>query len=163
MIKRVLIYNSGGGLGDALQILSLIDTLKEEFNSAKFYYLCAHKNHFSSNLVDFNSKIETLDLAIKYFGFRWWHSLVIKKKIKKYNIGTFDLIIDLQSKIRNTLILKMIPHKYFISQCLNFNFSKPKINVKKEKKISYTVLNAINFIFQKQCSQVRRRTRSRIN
>ena len=102
MINRVLFYNSGGGLGDALQILPLIDGIKKEFNAAEFFYLSSHENHFNSTLKDLNSKINTLNLNIKYFGFRWWHSLIIKNKIKKNNIEIFDLIIDLQSKVRNS-------------------------------------------------------------
>ena len=35
-----------------------------------------------------------------------------------------------------------------LSSCLNFNFCKPKINIKKEKKINCTILNAINYIFK---------------
>ena len=150
MINRVLFYNSGGGIGDAIQILPLINTLKKEFKSAKFYYLCAHENHFNSTLLDFNNKIETLDLKIKYFGFRWWHSLIIKKRLKKYNIMKFDLIIDLQSKIRNSLLLKMIPHKYFISSCLNFKISKPTIHLGKEKKINNKIIKAVNYLFKKE-------------
>ena len=115
MINRVLLYNSGGGIGDALQILPLINALKNEFKNASFFYLCSHENHFNSSLKDFNCSIETLNLDVKYFGFRWWHILFAKKKLKKKNIQLFDLIIDLQSKIRNTLILKSIPHKSFIS------------------------------------------------
>ena len=42
----------------------------------------------------------------------------------------------------------MLPHKYFISKCLNFKFSKPNLNIKKEKKINKTILNAINYIFK---------------
>ena len=147
MINRVLFYNSGGGIGDALQILPLINALKREFSKADFFYLSAHKNHFNSSLKDLNFQINTLNLDIKYFGFRWWHSLIIKNRIKKLNIKTFDIIIDLQSKIRNTLLLKMIPHKYFVSPCLNFKISKPKILVKKERKINKTIINAINYIF----------------
>ena len=150
MINRVLIYNSGGGLGDSIQVLPLIDTLKKEFSASDFFYLGAHENHFNSALKDFNSKIKTLDLGLKYFGFRWWHLFSVKNRIRKKNIEPFDLIIDLQSKIRNSLILKKIPHKYFISSCLNFNLCKPKINIKKEKKISNTILNAINYIFKTQ-------------
>ena len=120
MINRVLLYNSGGGIGDSIQILPLIDTLKSELKDTKFYYLSAHENYFNSILKDFNSEIESLNLEIKYFGFRWWHALIINKKIKSHNIETFDLILDLQSKIRNSLILKMIPHKSFILSCLNF-------------------------------------------
>ena len=148
MINRVLFYNSGGGIGDAIQILPLINTLKTEFKDVKLFYLCSHKNHFNSTLNDLNFRISTLDLGIKYFGFRWWHSLIVKNRINKMNIESFDLIIDLQSKIRNSLILKMIPHKYFISSSFNFKFSKPKINVKKEKKIIQTILSSINYIFK---------------
>ncbi len=150
MINRVLFYNSGGGIGDAIQILPLINTLKKEFNSAKFYYLCAHENHFNSTLADFNTTIETLDLGIKYFGFRWWHFLIIKNRIKKFGVEKFDLIIDLQSKIRNSLMLKIIPHEHFISSCLNFKFSTPKVNVRKEKKFNNKILNAINYVYKKQ-------------
>ena len=83
MINRALLYNSGGGIGDSLQILPLISTLKFKLKNTKFYYLSAHENHFNSTLKDFNSKIETLNLNIKYFGFRWWHFLIVKGRIKK--------------------------------------------------------------------------------
>ena len=148
MINRVLLYNSGGGVGDAIQILPLINTLKTNFKNAKFFYLCAHKNHFNSTLSDFNCRIDSLDLGVKYFGFRWWHALIIKNKIKKHNIETFDLIIDLQSKIRNSLILKILPHKYFVSSCLNFRLSKPRLEIRKHKKINNTILSAINYILE---------------
>ena len=147
MINRVLLYNSGGGIGDALQILPLIYTLKIKLKNTKFYYLSAHENHFNSTLKDFNSKIETLNLNMKYFGFRWWHFIIVKNRIKKNNIKKFDLIIDLQSKIRNSLILKMIPHKYFISPCFNFKFSKPSLKIKKISKINENIMHAVNFIF----------------
>ena len=144
MLNKVLLYNSGGGIGDALQIIPIIDTLKFEFKNTEFHYLCSHQNHFNTTLKDFNTNIKTLDLNIKYFGFRWWHLLAIKNEIKKNNISSYDLIIDFQSKIRNTLILRSIPHKSFISPCFNFKLSKPKIVVKKEKKIHNMVLNAFN-------------------
>ena len=151
MIKRVLLYNSGGGIGDAIQILPLILTLKNQFNNADFFYLCSHENHFNKTLKELNCNIDTLNLDIKYFGFRWWHFLTVKKKIKLYNIEKFDLIIDLQSKIRNTLILKRIPHKYFISSSFNFIFSKPKLNFKKGSATNDNILNAINNSLKVKC------------
>ena len=149
MINSLLLYNSGGGIGDSLQILPLITTLKSNLKNTKFFYLSAHENHFNSSLRDFNTQINTLDLNIKYFGFRWWHTLVVKKKIKNKNIHQFDLIIDLQSKIRNSLILKLIPHKSFISSCLNFRLSNPNLKIPKEKKNYNTALKAINTIYKK--------------
>ena len=150
MINRVLLYNSGGGIGDAIQILPLIDTLKSELKNAKFYYLSAHENHFNSTLKDFKSEINSLNLQIEYFGFRWWHAMIIKKRIESNKIESFDLILDLQSKIRNSLILKMIPHKSFISPCFNFKLSKPNLDIKKEKKINNTILKAINLALNKE-------------
>jgi len=151
MINRVLLYNSGGGIGDALQILPLINSLKSEFENANFYYLGAHENHFNHILKELNSPIDTLDLDIKYFGFRWWHLLIIKNQLKNKKINKFDLIIDLQSKIRNSLILKMIPHNFFVSSCFNFSLSKPKIKIKKNIKTNKTILNAINKMFGTEC------------
>ena len=149
MIKNILLYNSGGGIGDSLQILPLINTLKNEFKGAKFYYLSAHENHFNSTLRDFNSQIETLNLNIKYFGFRWWHTLIVNNRIRNHNIKSFDLILDLQSKIRNSLILKMIPHKSFISACFNFRLSNPSLMLQKEKKSCDTILKAVNLLYKK--------------
>ena len=148
MINQVLIYNSGGGIGDSIQILSLINTLKTELKNTKFYYICAHENHFNSALKDFNCEINTLDLKIKYFGFRWWHLLIVNKRFKDQNIGPFDLIIDLQTKIRNSLILKIIPHDKFISSCLNFRLSKPSLKFRKEKKIINTIFYSVNLLLK---------------
>ena len=154
MINRVLFYNSGGGIGDAIQILPLINSIKDEFQNAALYYLCAHDNHFNSSLKELNCHIDTLDLNIKYFGFRWWHILLVRNKIKKLNVDRFDLIIDLQSKIRNTLILKTIPHKYFISSTFNFKFSKPTLKIKKSRSINNNILNSVNTAFKTKCKLI---------
>ena len=154
MINRVLLYNSGGGVGDALQALPLINALKNEFKDANFFYLCAHENHYNLSLKDFNCHIDTLNLDIKYFGFRWWHLLILKKRINKYNIKKFDIIVDLQSKIRNSLILKAIPHKYFISSCYNFKFSKPSVSIKKTNKINDDILQAVNSVLNTNCKLI---------
>ena len=149
MINRVLLYNSGGGIGDAIQILPLLNTLKNELKNAKFYYLSAHENHFNSTLKDLNFEIATLNLKIQYFGFRWWHALIVRKRFKMLNIEPFDLILDLQSKIRNSLILKIIPHKNFISSTFNFKLSKPKLEIKRGNRITETILKAINNLLDK--------------
>ena len=129
-MKQILIYNSGGGLGDSIQLISLILSLQNHFKRAKFFYLGAHSNHFNGKLKEYNIKIETLDLNIKYFGFRWWHLVNSKRNfLSRYNFK-FDLIIDLQSKFRNSSILKKIPHEKFYSTTFFNIFSTNKIKFK---------------------------------
>ncbi len=126
-MNKILIYNSGGGLGDSIQLFSFIISLKAHFKKAKIYYIGAHENHFIGKLKEYNITLETFDLKFKYFGFRWWHLIFIKNRINKNNVGKFDLIIDLQTKLRNTFILKRIPHSLFYSRTLNGLFSSKKI------------------------------------
>jgi len=125
-MKKILFYNSGGGLGDSIQLFSLILSLKNHYKDSEFYYLGAHENHFQGKLKEFNINIKTLDLGLKYFGFRWWHLLVAKKKFINQNLEKIDLIIDLQSKLRNTIILNKIPHDHFYSSAYGFKFCTRK-------------------------------------
>ena len=142
MLKKILIYNSGGGLGDAIQLFPLILSLKNHFKSSDFYYLGAHKNHFLGKLKKYNIDIKTLDLGLKYFGFRWWHLLKAKSRFLELNLEKFDLIIDLQSKLRNTLILKRIPSVNFYSSTFNYNFCSLKKDYLSNNNISQkTILN----------------------
>jgi ADP-heptose:LPS heptosyltransferase len=148
-MKQILIYNSGGGLGDSIQLISLILTLQNHFKKTKFFYLGAHTNHFHGKLKEFGIKIDTMDLDLKYFGFRWWHLLFVKKNFKKKNFNKFDLIIDLQSKVRNSLILKNIPHDHFYSNTLKNFFLTKKIKfISKDH-----VVNLSTFLNEKIRSQ----------
>ena len=147
MLKKILIYNSGGGLGDAIQLFPLILSLKNHFKSGDFYYLGAHENHFLNKLKDFNVNIKTLDLGLKYFGFRWSHLFKASSRFSKLNLDKFDLIIDLQSKIRNTLILKKIPTNNFYSTTFNYNFCTIKKNYSSNANISKkTISNLEKFL-----------------
>ena len=120
---KILIYNSGGGLGDSIQLFDLISSLSEKYGQNNIFYLSAHKNHFNDALEDYNIKINNLRTEISYFGFRLWHLLSSKRKLlSKNSIEKFDLIIDLQSKLRNTLVLKQIPNIHFYSSTFNFKF-----------------------------------------
>ena len=134
-MKKILIYNSGGGLGDSIQIIPLILSLKNHYRRSNIFYLGAHPNHFESKLKEYNIKIQTLELNLKYFGFRWWHLLLAKKNFIKTNEVKFDLIIDLQSKIRNSLILKRIPHNHFYSTTFNNLFSTKKVKYESKDHI----------------------------
>ena len=134
-MKKILIYNSGGGLGDSIQIMPVILSLKNHYRKSKIFYLGAHQNHFEGKLKEYNLNIENLDLNLKYFGFRWWHYLYVKKNFKINNGSKFDLIIDLQTKFRNSIILKRIPHYNFYSTTLNNFFSSKKVKYKSKNHV----------------------------
>ena len=154
-MKKILVYNSGGGLGDSIQIMPLILSLKNHYRRSKIFYLGAHQNHFKGKLKEYNLNIENLDLNLKYFGFRWWHYLYVKKKFNAKNISKFDLIIDLQTKLRNSLILKRIPHHNFYSTTFSNIFSSKKIKYVSKNHIENLSIflgekiKKINFNFNK--------------
>ena len=148
---KILIYNSGGGLGDSIQLFDLITTLQAKFGMNNIYYLSSNKNHFDNSLKEYNIYLKELKHNILYFGFRWWHLFISKKKILKKNlINKFDLIIDIQSKLRNTLILKQFPSNNFYSSTFNFKFcSKNKIFLSTKNEIKNIILNVEKIIESK--------------
>ena len=148
-MKKILIYNSGGGLGDCIQIIPLLLSLKNHFRRSKLFYLGAHDNHFEGKLKEYNINIETLNLNLKYFGFRWWHILFVKKNFEKTNEKKFDLIIDLQTKFRNSLILKRVPHNHFFSTTFRNLFSSKKVSYK-----SKDILENLNLFLEDKIKHI---------
>ncbi len=130
---KVLIYNSGGGLGDSIQLFDIINSITKKFGNENIYYLSAHENHFTNKLKDYQIKLKNLNTDIKYFGFRLWHYFSTKRILKENLISKFDLIIDLQSKLRNTIILKKFSHTNFYSSTMNFRFCNIRMDYKKSK------------------------------
>jgi len=143
-LKNVLIYNSGGGLGDSLSIIPIIQWLKDKYNLPKIYYIQngIHK-HFNTSLKDYyNGFVHTIDFLPEDYSFatlkrikNYSHLKLGKKIVESINITNFDLIIDTQTRISNSLILKSIPHKYFISPCAKFILSNPKTFILNSKNI----------------------------
>ena len=145
--KKILIYNSGGGLGDSIQLFSLILSLQNHFKNYDFFYLGAHENHYLDKLKEYNINIKTLDLNLQYFGFRWWHIFFVKGRLAKLNIKKFELIIDLQSKIRNTYILQRIPYHNFYSSTYNFKLCSIKRNYFSSSNITNMTIDNLNKFF----------------
>ncbi len=148
-MKKILIYNSGGGLGDSIQIIPLILSLRNHYKKSKIFYLGAHENHFEGRLKEYDVKIETLNLNLRYFGFRWWHLFLVERNFKKQNETKFDLIIDLQTKIRNSIILKRIPHVHFYSRTFNNIFS-----TKKKDYDSKDILKNLNMFLEEKIKPI---------
>ena len=157
MLKKILIYNSGGGLGDAIQLFPLILSLKNHFKNSDFFYLDAlgsNEKYFSDRLKNYNIKIKTLDLQLDYFGFRWWHLFKAKTNFLKLGIDNFDLVIDIQSKIRNTLILKRIPTVNFYSSTYNYLFCSNKKKYTSDKNINQKTLSNLGKFFDTDIKKV---------
>ena len=144
MTKKLLIYNSGGGIGDSIQLFPLILSLENLFEKSEIYYLGAHENHYLGKLKEYNINVKTLNLGLKYFGFRWWHLFLVKKNLSRLKLDQFDVIVDCQSKLRNTIILKQIPSKAFYSSTFNNIFCSGLKQTAEEfktnlKKIDYDI------------------------
>ena len=67
-MEKILIYNSGGGLGDSIQLFPLLISLKNHYKKTKFFYLGAHSNHFNEKLKEykygFSTDIESIRAQI---------------------------------------------------------------------------------------------------
>ena len=61
-MKKILVYNSGGGLGDPYNYSRYWSALRD-ISKTKFYYLGAHTNHFVGKLKEYNIHLETIDLG----------------------------------------------------------------------------------------------------
>jgi len=139
---NILIYNSGGGLGDSIQLFNIINSLNHKFKNVKIFYLSAHNNHFEGKLKEYRLSIEDYNLNLKYFGFRWKHFFQVRYKLKNNLKINFDLIIDLQSKLRNTIILRRLNYKLFYSSTLNYFFcNKKKLFINTKNNLDQILIN----------------------
>ena len=157
-IKNILLYNSGGGLGDSLLMIPLMQWLKEFYKLSKIYYIQNGKNkHFNSSLNEFKEPaVETLDFLPENFAFFKLNRInsysnfnLSKTIIKKIGINKFDLIIDTQTRINNSLIIRSIPHKYFISPAAKFILSNPKKLILDSKHITGRIFNYLEKVLKK--------------
>ena len=134
-LKNILIINAGGGFGDSVQFIPLLNWLYKKYPKISVYYYANdyQKHYFDNNLKSFSKpNLKVIKNFPLYFGFRIKHFFQSKKLAEKNFIKEFDLILDCQSKIRNTIIYNRIPHKNYFSSSANYFFCKPKYKNKKE-------------------------------
>ena len=151
-LENVLFINTGGGIGDALNSLVCINFINKNFSIKNFFYYSTdlEKFWFDNKLSEFKPKnLITIKNFPQHFGFLNEHRKVSKNLINLFNFDKFDLIIDNQTRLKNTLIYKKIPHQQYISPCVNFLLSKPLILTKKNKNLTLRLINYLNKIIKK--------------
>ena len=148
-IKRILFINTGGGLGDALSCVPIFKYINKHFNPQNIYYYASdlERYWFENKLSEYKpDNLITIKSFPKHFGFKNFHKSLSERLINKFNFDSFELIIDNQTRYRNTRIYKKIPHKYYVSPCLNYFLSKPFFLIKRSKSITYRIVNYLNKI-----------------
>ena len=147
-LKNILFINTGGGIGDTLSYLPTINYINEIFNPEKVYYYATLENFwFEDKLLEYKPKnLIELKSFPNHFGFAINHYFQSKNLIKNFSFDKFDLIIDNQTRFKNSLVYKRIPHRYFITPCLNYFMSKPFTFMKKRSAFSLRVVDYVNKI-----------------
>ena len=116
---NILVYSFNDKIGDGLQKVTFLQTLKNIYPESKIYYTTTHTTTFKDKLNPLVK--DTIFEIIENNGIQSSISNLFRKNTKLEN-QYFDLIIDLQKVVLRTLCLKKIPHKYFFSSCANFFF-----------------------------------------
>ena len=148
--NNILFINTGGGIGDALLCLPIFQYINKNFSPKNLFYYSADLENFwfEEKLKEYRPKnLITIKNFPLHYGFENKHIKYSKKLIKNFNFKNFDLIIDNQTRLKNTFIYKKLPHKYFISPSVNFLFSKPFALKKKDKNLISRLINYLNKVF----------------
>tara|TARA_E500000178_G_C16994321_1_gene742380 strand:- start:865 stop:1848 length:984 start_codon:yes stop_codon:yes gene_type:complete len=147
-LKNILFINTGGGIGDTLAFLPTINYVNKLFNPEKIFYYSTLENFwFENKLLEYKPKnVFELKTFPNHFGFIKKHFFLSKNLIKNFEFDKFDLIIDNQTRFINSLIYKKIPHRYYITPCLNYFMSKPFTFLKKRNQFAVKVVDYINKI-----------------
>ena len=147
-LKNILFINTGGGIGDTLAFLPTINYINKLFNPEKIFYYSTLENFwFENKLLEFKPKnLLELKTFPNHFGFIKKHFFSSKNLIKNFEFDKFDLIVDNQTRFINSLIYKRIPHRYYITPCLNYFMSKPFTYLKKRDQFAVRVTDYVNEI-----------------
>ncbi|NQW34547.1 MAG: glycosyltransferase family 9 protein [Methylophilales bacterium] len=138
--KKILVYTNGELLGDGLYKLDFIKNLKSNFPRSKIFWLCAGKKTVYSSILSPLVKdliYEVIDLNktnISLINFIFNSHLRNNK---------YDIVIDTQSSILKTLLIKTINHDVFLSATANWLFSKISPKKNSEKKVR--LIDKLNF------------------
>ena len=143
-LNNILFINTGGGIGDALTSVPTLNYINDNLKPKKLYYFSTDLGNFwfDTKLQEYKpDNLITVKSFPEHFGFRDHHMKVAKDVIKNFEFDEFDLIIDNQTRFKNTLIYRKIPHKYYVSPCLNYLMSKPITFMRKREIFANRIID----------------------
>ncbi|MEI8321342.1 MAG: glycosyltransferase family 9 protein [Alphaproteobacteria bacterium] len=118
--KKILIFVGEDLLGDALLKMPFVYGVRDLFPKAEIHWWAGYgKTAFKEMLAPLVDGIFA-DTKEHAFADLDWKSLLKGSTFKEHS---FDLIIDTQRDLKNTLLLRKIPHKKFISSTQHYVFS----------------------------------------
>jgi ADP-heptose:LPS heptosyltransferase len=142
-IGKVVVYKSGGGLGDLVQSIPLFRSFRLMFPRAKIIYLGLYQkprcNTVFRNIPYIDEYIEYVRPGIEksfkeYFSF-----------LKKY-LKEFDLMVDTQSKFGPTFYLWLFNSRYFLSRNSLFSHWPYFLNPREKTHIVARMLSLVRVI-----------------
>ena len=151
-IKNILYISTGGGIGDTLSCIPIINYLNKNIKPEKIYFYSTdlEKFWFEKNLIEFKPKnLVQIKNFPQHFGTKISQINLSNKLMKFFDFNYFDLIIDNQTVFKNTIIYKRIPHKYYISPCLMYLLSKPFLFISKTRNTNLRIINYLNKLLKK--------------
>jgi len=137
---RILIYSFNDKIGDGLQKITFIQSLKKIYPKSQITYT-------TTNTTTLKNQLSPLVRGCidKFIEYNHIDSSITNlfKKNEIFSDMYFDLIIDLQKVVIRTLKLKQIKHKFFFSAAANFLFS----DYKNKQKLVFKNLYIEQFYF----------------
>ncbi len=146
--KSILVYVGADCIGDAIQKIPYINAIRRGFPDHKIVWFANMTSVFTGLLKDIGDAL--LDEVISETHFKAGLTDIFKNPF----IGTplehreFDYIFDTQKRWKQTLILKKIKHKHFISGCADFFFSdcKPSKKYKPARNVTKRLIEMLGII-----------------
>lgn len=126
-IKTVLVYVGLDLVGDGLIKLPFVRALRNTYPDSEITWLAGKgASTFSSTLAPLVTGLIDRVVDDTPIGSNW--SELLKRPLRGCAIEgqQFDLVIDTQRRLLTTLILRKIPHRYFVSGAGGFALSKIK-------------------------------------
>ncbi len=150
-IKTIGVFVEKELMGEGLLKLPFLKALRYEFPQAHITWIVGvEKSVYSSYLKPLTFGLIDNIIENLFSNNMSWKYLFFKNDLPKIS---FDMIINTENNLKKTLILKKIPHKYFICSLHGFLYSTIKnnnISYKKSPHLTTKLIDLVDIIVQER-------------